>query len=364
MVGKLNRIIITAGGTGGHVFPALAVARAMREQGVDVLWVGTEAGIESVLVTKAGFPIEYIKISGLRGKGLLRLLTTPFKLARAVMQSLRITGSFAPDVVLGMGGFASGPCGLAAWIRRVPLCIQEQNAVAGLTNRVLARFAAAVMQAFPGAFADSAKLVTTGNPVRQEILRLSEPAERYQQHSDRLRVLIVGGSLGAVVLNEKIPHALGQLSKEMQLEVWHQTGKNRAVETSGSYQQQGVDARVDEFIDDMAQAYAWADLVICRAGALTVSELAAAGVASLLIPFPHAVDDHQTVNAQFLVNAGAARVLQQKDMTDQTLVELLRDLLMSGREKLRDMAIAARSVASPNATAQVVRTCSEVACGK
>lgn len=364
MVGKLNRIIITAGGTGGHVFPALAVARALREQGAEVLWVGTQAGIESVLVPQAGFAIEYIKIAGLRGKGVTRLLITPFKLLRAVMQSLHIINRFAPDAVLGMGGFASGPCGLAAWVRRTPLCIQEQNAVAGLTNRVLARLADVVMQAFPASFTDSAKLLTTGNPVRKEIMQIAEPGMRYLEHSGKLRVLIVGGSLGAVALNDNVPRALGQLGKELELDVWHQTGKGRSAETDEKYLQHGLKAKVTDFIDDMAEAYAWADLVICRAGALTVSELAAAGVASLLVPYPHAVDDHQTVNAQFLVSAGAAQILQQKDMTEQTLVNVLKELLLSGREKLREMAIAARSVASPDATTLVVKACSEVACGK
>ncbi|MDN6179580.1 MAG: undecaprenyldiphospho-muramoylpentapeptide beta-N-acetylglucosaminyltransferase [Halomonas subglaciescola] len=343
-----------AGGTGGHVIPALSLARALEAQGVVVEWLGSPRGIENRLVPEAGFPLHQIRVSGLRGNGLAGWLKAPLNLSLAVSQARRIVRRFKPQVVVGLGGFASGPGGLAAKLCGVPLVIHEQNAVAGLTNRVLSRLAQRTYAAFPQAFGERAWVI--GNPVRADIATLGETlrsaAEMHRRH---LRLLVVGGSLGAVALNERLAPALAQLPAPQRPEVWHQAGRARDGATREHYSREGVDARVSAFIDDMAEAYAWADLVVCRAGALTVAELAAAAKPALFVPFPHAVDDHQTLNAQVLVKAGAARCMRQSALTQTNLVAALGELLSPG--VLAGMATQARQAAHLDATEQLMQGC-------
>ncbi len=357
-------IVIMAGGTGGHVFPGLAVANDLRAQGISVVWLGTRSGLEANVIPAAGIPIEYIDIGGLRGKGVLVLLKAPWRLARALWQARAILRRVRPRAVIGMGGFVTGPGGVMAWLQRIPLVIHEQNAVAGLTNKLLARFASRVLEAFPDTFTAGKKVIATGNPVRGEILQLESVEKRYQEHTGNLRLFVFGGSLGAQVLNHIVPAALARLDARHRPQVWHQTGKNNLEQTKRLYKEAGVQARIEPFIEDMASAYAWADLVACRAGALTVSELAAAGVASLLIPYPHAVDDHQTANAHYLADTGAAFLVSEPHFTTDYLVELLNDIQDSeGRGGLMKMAQTARSLAKTDATQQVVELCLEVSVG-
>ncbi len=351
-----RRILIMAGGTGGHVFPALAVARYLREQGVQVTWLGTQRGLESRLVPENDFPIEYISIAGLRGKGLLGWLLSPFRLVYAIGQSLAVIRRIKPGAVLGMGGFVTGPGGIASWLVRIPLLVHEQNAVAGLTNRLLVRFASIVMQAFPDTFAEKVRAEVTGNPVRADIAALPSPAERFADRQGPLRLLVIGGSLGALALNETVPAAIARLTDAAQVEVRHQCGSRTYEQTLQFYKEAGVDASIEAFIEDMAQAYAWADLVICRAGALTIAELAAAGVASVLVPFPHAVDDHQTSNARFLEQNGAAMLIQQRDLDAEVLAGVLQEF-MGSRQRLLDMAVAAHQQARLDATETVAKHC-------
>jgi UDP-N-acetylglucosamine--N-acetylmuramyl-(pentapeptide) pyrophosphoryl-undecaprenol N-acetylglucosamine transferase len=303
--------------------------------------------------------MQFIRVQGLRGNGLVRWLLAPFKLLLALLQALRVVIKLRPNVVLGMGGFASGPGGLAAWLMRRPLVIHEQNAAPGLTNRMLAKIATTVLEAFPHSLANAQ---LTGNPVRESITKLALPAERYAQRQDDLRILILGGSQGAMVLNQMIPLTLAQVSKQQSLQVWHQCGERHLEASKKMYADASVHARVVPFIDDMAEAYAWADLVICRAGALTIAELAAAGVASLLVPFPHAVDDHQTKNAQWLAENDAAILMPQSQCSVESLADSLQRLFVGGRTTLTTMAVKARQLAKPEATIKVAEHCLEVAC--
>lgn len=358
MSAQPRKVLIMAGGTGGHVFPALATADCLRAQGVAVEWLGTAAGIEAEVVPKAAIPLHCIAVQGLRGKGRLSLVLAPFRLLLALWQALAVLRRVKPDAVLGMGGFASGPGGLAAWLTGCPLVIHEQNAIAGLTNSVLTRFAKRVLQAFPGAFKGQDKGEVVGNPVRGPILQLAAPERRFAARSGALRLLVVGGSLGAKAINEVLPAALAQLPAEQRPEVWHQTGKRNIDETRALYQQAGVEARVVPFIERMDEAYGWADLVLCRSGALTVSELAIAGVASVLVPFPHAVDDHQSANAQFLARRGAADAVAQRELTQERVLALLSRY--GQREQLLQMAQAARAEGRPDAGERVAAVCMEV----
>lgn len=350
----LPPVLIMAGGTGGHVFPALAVAEELRSRGVPVVWLGTQAGIEARLVPQAGYPIEWLSIRGLRGKRFSSLLLAPVRLLLACWQALSVLRRRKPCAVLGMGGFASGPGGFMAWLMRKPLLIHEQNAVAGLTNRLLARLTRHRLEAFPGALGKHA--VHTGNPVRREIIALASPETRLRTHEGALRVLVVGGSLGAVRLNEIIPEAISRMDAELRPQVHHQTGLNNLEAARESYREHSVDGKVEAFIDDMAAAYAWADLVICRAGAMTVFELAAAGVASILVPYPYAVDDHQSANARYLEEPGAALVRAQQDLDSDWLCDRLTEFSRH-RERLLTMARAARSQAKPSAAREVAEYC-------
>ncbi len=360
-------VVIMAGGTGGHVFPALAVARELVDRGASVSWLGTRAGLEAQLVPEAGFPIDYISIAGLRGKGALGWLMAPLRISLALLQALTIIIRRRADVVLGMGGFVTGPGGVAARLSGRPLLIHEQNAIPGLTNRLLSRIASLVMEAFPATFSDKTGVEQTGNPVRQAIIGMSEPATRYARHEGPIRLLVVGGSLGAKVLNEMVPCALEQMAHELRPTVIHQAGKSNIDEAAANYRKADVEADVRPFIDDMAEAYEWADLVLCRAGALTVSELAVAGLPGLLVPFPYAVDDHQTANAEYLVRAGAARLLQQDGLTCSRLAQLLEDFCrepVEGRQQLLAMANAARRVAVTDAAQRVSARCLDAAAGR
>lgn len=354
-------VLIMAGGTGGHVVPALSVAQVLISHGVNVEWLGTKAGIEARLVPAAKIRIHWLNIAGLRGKSALTLLLAPFRLFAAVLQALAVIRKVKPDAVLGMGGFASGPGGLAARLMGKRLVIHEQNAVAGMTNRYLARLAQVVAYAFDGAFEEGDKYVRLGNPVRTEIENLPLPSVRAAGKDDRVtNVLVLGGSLGAKALNETVPAALALATNVDRLRVRHQAGARNIDEAKKAYQAltDGIRAQVEvkDFIDDMAAAYAWADVVICRSGALTVAEVAAAGVASVLVPYPFAVDDHQTINAQVLQRAGAGLVCQQSDLTPALLAGLLDDFA-DDRDRLNLMAEAARSVAEPRTAERLAALC-------
>lgn len=344
-------VLVMAGGTGGHVFPALATAQLLQQQGVHVEWLGTATKIEARVVPEAGIKLHCIDVEGLRGKGKAGLVLAPFKLLQALLQAFAVLRRVKPDAVLGMGGFASGPGGLAAWLMGKPLIIQEQNARAGLTNRILSKLARTVAEAYGGAFRKELKTVITGNPVRGPILQLEAPEQRMAGREGPLRLLVVGGSLGAKAINERLPQALAQLPDDQRPEVWHQTGSNHQEATEALYREHGVEGRVVPFIEKMDEAYGWADLVICRSGALTVSELAIAGVGSVLIPFPFAVDDHQTANASYLTDAGAAICVQQKDLSIEELTRLLTEL--NSRDTLLEMAVKAKHKARPEAGEEV-----------
>lgn len=350
-------IMIMAGGTGGHVYPALAVAQRLIALGQDVVWLGTRNGLEARVIPEHGIPILWISVAGLRGKGVVSWLTAPFKLIRALFQSLAVLRRINPRVVVGMGGFASGPGGLAAWITRRPLVIHEQNAVAGLTNRVLARFAARVLEAFPRSFAGThAKAETLGNPVRRDIIALPGPAQRLANRQGPLRLLILGGSQGALHLNRVVPAALAMMPDSPALEIKHQSGDRTLDEAVAAYREHRVDAQIVPFIDDMSAAYGWADLVICRAGALTVFELAAAGLGAVLVPFPAATDDHQTKNAEWLAQNSAGVLMPENELSAKSLAELLARLL-SDRDGLLKMAANARRLAAPDACERVAEIC-------
>jgi len=353
-------VLIMAGGTGGHVFPALAVAAELSARGIAVTWLGTRRGLEARVVPAAGYPLETMRVSGLRGKGVLRLLLAPFMLVVALLQALLIQLRLRPCAVLGMGGFASGPGGVIAWLLRRPLLVHEQNSVAGMTNRWLVPFARTVMEAFPGSLPAKYHPLHTGNPVRAEITQLPSPAERFATRSGALRVLVIGGSLGAHALNETVPAAVRQLAAGQSLQLHHQTGRADVATVDAAYAAFGMDARVEAFIEDMAAAYAWADVVICRSGALTVAELAVVGVASVLVPFPHATDDHQIGNARFLADAGAAILMPQATLTADKLAGLLTDFLEQ-RGMLEEMAGRAHALALPDAARRVAALCLQAA---
>ncbi|OUS31677.1 undecaprenyldiphospho-muramoylpentapeptide beta-N-acetylglucosaminyltransferase [Gammaproteobacteria bacterium 45_16_T64] len=358
---SVKRVLVMAGGTGGHIFPALAAARAFQEKGIEVKWLGTRQGLESGIVPDNKLDIYYLDVAGVRGQGTKRMLLAPFKIAASVLRVISIIRSYRPDLVLGMGGFVTGPGGIGAWLSRTPLFIHEQNAVAGFTNKVLARFATKVFQAFPMAFVGHKSVETTGNPVRQEIVQSEGPESRFENRDgNKIRLLILGGSQGAVALNSVVPKALAKMGGN-KYEIRHQAGRNNDVMTKGAYVEEGVEAEVTDFIDNMAEAYCWADMVICRAGALTVSEIASVGVAALFVPYPHAVDDHQTKNAEFLVSQGAAKITQQSTLNKDTLAELLTTDF-SDRERLLSMAVIARRAAKNNATNDVVNGCLEATC--
>lgn len=353
-------LMVMAGGTGGHVIPGLAVAERLRREGWRVVWLGNPEGMEARLTEKAGVPLRPLKFSGLRGKGVGAAVLLPLRLLRAFAQALSALRAERPDVVLGMGGYVAFPGGMMASLLGCPLLIHEQNSVAGLSNKVLARLADEVCEAFPGSFGNAAQPTPhwVGNPVREAIAALAPPQQRYREREGPLRVLVLGGSLGAQAINHLVPRALARISRMHRPIVLHQAGEAHAALVREAYHAAAVDAEVRAFIDDMAQAYADADLVIARAGAMTVSEVAAAGLAALFIPFPHAVDDHQTHNAAFLADAQAAWCFQQEAFTPEQLADLLRAV---DRQRLMQMAMAARARAKLDALDTLVASCTRLA---
>lgn len=377
---QTTNVLIMAGGTGGHIFPALATAEVLKQKGAHIEWLGTQKGMEARLVPAHDYPISFIDIGGLRGKGLKALLLLPFRLIRAMLQTRKVYKNVKPDVVLGMGGFVTGPGGIVAWLTRTPMVLHEQNAIAGMTNKILFRFATQVLAAFPAAFTVHEKLTVIGNPVRKEIMDIVSPESRFEKkwaesNANELNVLVVGGSLGAAVLNEKLPQALEEINqkgllKESDFEginVRHQCGEKHLDATQENYSQlfnsslstneegiENISVEIMRFIDDMAKNYEWADLVICRSGALTVSEIAAVGVASLLVPYPYAVDDHQSANAAYLSDEGAAYLVQQNELDSQ----IISDILMSlDKGIILKMAVKARQLSIKDAAEVVAEKC-------
>jgi UDP-N-acetylglucosamine--N-acetylmuramyl-(pentapeptide) pyrophosphoryl-undecaprenol N-acetylglucosamine transferase len=348
-------IVVMAGGTGGHVFPALVVAEKLRQRGEVVIWFGTRSGIEARVVPAADIAIEWLNVQGLRGKGTATLLLAPFRLIRACWQALQMLRRIQPKAVLGMGGFVSGPGGLMAWLLNIPLYLHEQNSIVGLTNRILSRFATRSYFAFPDAATKIPRSEYLGNPVREEIAAIDEPDARLLPRINQpLQVLIIGGSLGAASLNRFLPLAIACLDGNQRPQVRHQCGEKHLQVCQQNYQAAGVKAEVVSFIDDMPEAYAWADLVVCRAGAITVSELTAAGLGSLLIPFPFAVDNHQYYNALFLQQHNAAQILLESDLSAESLALKLQ-YFQQNRPMLIEMAKQARSLYHADATERLVQ---------
>lgn len=353
-------VMIMAGGTGGHVFPALAVARDLCDRGVDVVWLGSRRGLESRITLPAGVAMEWLEMSGLRGRGLRVWLKAPFTLGRAVLHALIVFRRVRPAVALGMGGFVSAPGGLAAWLARVPLLIHEQNAVAGYANRLLSHFARRVLLAFPGALPSGRPGVETGNPVRRELLCLEPPESRFAARSGPLRILVLGGSQGARILNHKVPEGLAKLKFECT--VLHQAGRSGAGEVESAYRRLGVKSKVREFIADMARVYAWADIAVCRAGALTLAELSAVGLGAILVPFALAADDHQTKNAAHLVRRGAASLISERELSADTLAQAV-ERFAANRASALERALSAHELGRPQATGDVVEACLEARAG-
>ena len=349
-----RRVMIMAAGTGGHIFPGLAVAEVLRDRGVEVSWLGTPAGLENRLVPAADFELERVSIAGLRGRGLAGWLAAPWRVLKAVLQARKLIKKHRPHCVLSMGGYVAGPGGVAARLQGVPLVIHEQNAVAGLTNRWLRPFARRVMTGFPDTLPRGEHV---GNPVRQDIAALPEPDRRFEHRDGPLRLLVVGGSLGASAFSQAIPDAIARLPESRRPRVVHQAGRQREA-TEKAYEQAGVEGDVVEFIDDMAAAWAEADVAVCRAGALTVAELAAAGLAAVLVPFPYAVDDHQFSNGRYLADGNAAWLVRESEFDARWLAELLAAMT---RPQLLAMARSARGLARDAAAEAVASACLEVA---
>ena len=358
-------LMIAAGGTGGHIFPAVAVADCLREKGWRIVWLGSKGGLEERLVPMQNIELHLLPITGLRGKSAITLLAAPWRIFTSVMQARRLIRQRKVSVVLGMGGFASGPGGVAAKLTGTPLVLHEQNAIAGFTNRALARLANKVMAAFPNAFPTTLSVSVVGNPVRKNIMPKSEITRTPE--SSALRILVVGGSRGALALNQALPAIAPDLFAQGDISIWHQTGKNHKDDTYARYQQQLTEmqmkqVQVSEFIDDMANAYAWADVVVCRAGALTVSELAMVGLPAIFVPYPHAVDDHQFHNARFLADAGASWIVRQDDSMNEALTQQLA-ALMHEPKTLQKAAQMAKTLASPMASEHVAQACADLALG-
>lgn len=353
-------VLIMAGGTGGHIFPGLAVAAALRARDVPVLWLGARGGMENRIVPEHGIELHAVPVTGLRGKGMLRRLAAPWMLLRAGFAAWKVLRATQPRSVLSLGGYAAGPGGIAAWLQRKPLLVHEQNRIAGYTNRILAKRARKVMTGFADAFAPERHAEWTGNPVRAEIAALAPPSARFAARSGAPHLLVLGGSLGARTLNQGVPNALSLIPLDRRPEVLHQCGNAHLDATRAAYKRVDVDAQVEPFLADMAAAYAWADLVVCRAGALTLAELAAAGLGAVLLPYPHAVDDHQTKNAEGFVVAGAAKLVQDRDFEPSRFAGMLEHLLRDGEQRLA-MANAARTLAKPDAAATIAQRCMEVA---
>jgi UDP-N-acetylglucosamine--N-acetylmuramyl-(pentapeptide) pyrophosphoryl-undecaprenol N-acetylglucosamine transferase len=357
-------VLIMAGGTGGHVFPALAVAKVLRARGVAVVWLGVPGSMESRLVPAQGIPIEWVNVRGIRGKGALTWILAPVRIANAVAQAMGVLRRVKPRSVLGAGGYVSGPGGIAAWLMRIPLFIHEQNAIAGMTNRWLAKLATQVLEAFPGSFGAGVHASAIGNPVREDIAALAAPAQRFAEHVEErstgressARLLVFGGSQGAQRLNAVLPQALALIEPAKRPQVLHQSGERGFEATQAAYRNLGVAAQVMPFIDDMAKTYAWADLAVCRAGAMTVAELQAAGLGAIFVPLPIATDDHQTRNAGVMVKVGAARIIQERDLTAERLSAIIAELI-ADKPALLKMAEAARAARITDAATRLADLC-------
>jgi UDP-N-acetylglucosamine--N-acetylmuramyl-(pentapeptide) pyrophosphoryl-undecaprenol N-acetylglucosamine transferase len=355
-----KNVLIMAGGTGGHIFPALVVAERLQAAGFNVYWLGSKGGLEEQLVAPH-YPICYLSIKGIRGKGIVAKFHMLLKTVTAIWHSRRIIRDINPVFVLGMGGFASGPGGFAAWLMRKPLIIHEQNAKAGFTNRFLAKMTKNILAAFPEAFSSSIHAHVVGNPIRSHLFSIAPPKERWAERNQAtLKILILGGSQGSFAINRAILNALPMFADVSRLAIWHQTGKQDYPVINQEWQKEFstrvASLKVEPFIENMAEAYAWADLVIARSGALTVTEIATVGVASVLIPLPQAVDNHQFYNAQYLEKVDAAVIIQQANLTPERLCKLWTQFL-DDRECLVDMAIRAKSMAKPKATDEVLAVC-------
>ncbi|CAB1276933.1 N-acetylglucosaminyl transferase [Candidatus Nitrosacidococcus tergens] len=356
------RILMMAGGTGGHIFPALAVANVLRSKRVEVIWLGTHRGLEAKLIPKAGYPIEWISVNGLRGKGIITWLTAPIKLLIALFQALKILHKQKPSAVLGWGGFVSGPGGLGAWLLKIPLITHEQNAIPGTTNRILAHLSNQILEGFPNTFSKTLNGKWIGNPVRAEI----ESVNYIKKNTIRdkhapIHLLVLGGSQGAQILNKVLPQTLSYLELNEFPKIWHQCGADREEEVITAYQAFRVDAKAVAFIDEISDAYIWADIVLCRAGASTIAELMAVGIASLLVPYPFATDNHQLANAQYLTNHDAALLLPEKELTPQKLAETLR-YFNTHRDLLDTMAAAAHKLHLGNTAQRIAEECLQIAC--
>lgn len=343
-----KRIVIMAGGTGGHIFPALAVGQFLQTQGWQVSWLGTKAGLESRVIPDAGIEIDWLSVSGVRGKGLSSKFSAVFKLLKSCAEARKILKQRKPNIVLGMGGFVAAPGGLMARTLKIPLIIHEQNRVVGTTNRLLAKIATKVLQGFPNSFDAKFQAICTGNPLRKSFVDAVKNARVHEQN-DELKILIVGGSQGAKALNEVIPDGIAKLNKTVV--VRHQTGSAMQNDVAENYKKLRLNAEAIAFIDDMAAAYAWADFVICRAGAMTVSEVAAIGTPAIFIPLPNAIDDHQTANAKYLTEAGAAVLLKQSDLSAENLATQI-EILCTNLPQRREIA---KSLAYLNATQNVAK---------
>ncbi len=358
---KRSVYLFMAGGTGGHIFPALAVAEELRERGASIHWLGTALGMENTLVPKHGIDLHSISIKGFRGKGLLKKISMPFLLLKAVLQAISIIWQLKPNVIIGFGGYVAAPGGIAAFLLRKPLVIHEQNSVAGSTNKLLAKFANKRLEAFSGALTNA---VLVGNPVRKAVCELFDKAlTSTEDKKTVLNILIMGGSLGAEAINKAVPQAIAKLPTTLAIDVWHQTGKGKLEQVAESYKELKFDARIDEFIDDVTQAYQWADVIICRAGALTVSEVAIAGLPAIFIPYPYAIDNHQVVNAQWLVDNNAANMIEQCDLTADTLAKSLEGLLID-KQKIQNYSQSLKELAMPHATKNVADICEQICLDK
>jgi UDP-N-acetylglucosamine--N-acetylmuramyl-(pentapeptide) pyrophosphoryl-undecaprenol N-acetylglucosamine transferase len=355
-----------AGGTGGHIFPALAVAEKLREHGASIDWLGTQMGMEFNLIPQKNIPLHLVSVKGFRGKGLVKKILSPFLLLKAIVEAIFIIRKVAPDAVIGFGGYVAAPGGIAAYLSGKALIIHEQNSVAGSTNKLLSVFATKKLEAFSGSLKNA---VLVGNPVRESVVEVfNELDDKHDSAAsleksvsgDRVKnILIMGGSLGAAAINNIVPHAINQLPKSISLSIWHQTGKDKSQQVSKDYKDLNIDARIDEFIEDVTEAYRWADLIICRAGALTVSEVAIVGLPAIFIPYPHAIDNHQVVNAQWLVKNNAAEMIEQSNLDANSLSGMLNNFL-SDKQRMDDYSLALKKLAIPNSAQQVANICEEV----
>ena len=355
----MKKLMVMAGGIGGHIYPALAIAKQLQDKGVSIVWLGTREGLEARIVPEQGFDIEWIDIKGVRGTGLMRWLKLPLQLSKAVFQAMAIFDRRKPDALLSMGGFVAGPGGIAGKLKSIPLILHEANAIVGLTNKVLAKIATKVMVAFPNTKGLTKNAEVVGNPVRKDIIDLHQPNSRVADLQLTLRLLVVGGSQGAVSLNQALPKAIDLIDLSIRPQVRHQTGRGRSEQVSADYQQLGLDVDVREYLDDMAASYQWADIIICRAGAMTIAEITTAGLPALIVPYPFSAGDHQVFNAQYLVENHAAELLLHEQLSSESLALILSNLL-NDRNRLAQMSTNSLALAKTDATQKAVEVCEQV----